>query len=158
MEPVGLVVLLLVAGLIFLAVEIFVLPGFGVAGVIGLLLLVGGSIAAWLLLGSTWGAAAVAVILVLTVAIGVLAFRSRALKKRLVLDTALPHGGGTASADLTGLVGSLAEAVSDLRPAGIVLVDGNRVDVVSEGGFVEKGSRVKITAVDGPRVVVAKLE
>ena len=158
MEPMELVVLLLVAGLIFLAVEIFVIPGFGLVGGVGLLFLIGGSAAAWLLLGPTIGGITVAATIGLSVLLAVLAFKSRAVRKRLVLDASLGRGGGAAAADLSGLVGAEAVAASDLRPAGIVTVDGDRLDVVSDGGFVEKGTKVRVIAVDGPRVVVAKIE
>ena len=46
---------------------------------------------------------------------------------------------------------------SDLRPSGWALVDGQRIFVVSEGDFIEKGSKLKIHSVDGNRVVVRKL-
>ncbi|MCP4599042.1 MAG: hypothetical protein GY847_00620 [Proteobacteria bacterium] len=156
LEPIGMVVVLLLAGIVFLAVEMFILPGFGIAGIIGLLLLVSGSVAAWMLIGPVWGFLAVTVTVVICIALGVVAFRSRALRRRLVLDTQLEPGGGTASAGLIDLIGAMGQARSDLRPAGIAMIDDRRIDVVSEGGFIEKGDKVKVVAIDGPRVIVAK--
>ncbi len=158
MNPYLLTVLLLLGGLVFLAAELIILPGFGVAGIIGMLLLIGGSAVSWLAFGSTWGSIVVACTVVLGILLAVVAFRSRALRKKFVLDASLQHGGGTASEDMSGLVGLEGEARSDLRPAGIATVDDRRLDVVSEGGFIKNGARIKIVAVDGPRVVVAKAE
>lgn len=44
-----------------------------------------------------------------------------------------------------------------LRPAGVVLIDGQRVDVVTEGTMIEAGARVKVVAVEGNRVVVRRV-
>jgi len=43
-----------------------------------------------------------------------------------------------------------------LRLAGIVMVDGSRLDVVSEGGFIDRGTEIEIVEIDGPRVVVSQ--
>ena len=152
---VGFVIMLIVIGLAALAVELFVIPGFGVAGIFGLLFLMGGSVAAWALFGPVWGGIVFAGVVITTILLTVFVFRSRAVRKRFVLDTQLEKGGGTASEDLTQLLGAIGEAKSDLRPAGIAMVDDIRVDVVSEGGFIQKGTKVKVMAVDGPRVIVA---
>ncbi len=157
-QSIGLVVVLLLAGLVFLGVELFILPGFGVAGIVGVLLIGGGSVAAWMLLGSTLGSIVIGATVVIGVVLSVVGFRSRAVRRRFVLETSLERGGGTASEDLSGLIGAFGETRSDLRPAGIALVDNRRVDVVSEGGFIEKGTQIKVTAVDGPRVVVARTD
>lgn len=156
MQSLGLVVLLLVAGLLFLGAELFIIPGFGLVGVVGIVLLIGGGVAAWTVLGALGGSLAILVTVVLAVGLAVKAFRSKALRRRLVLDTQLAQGGGTESRDLANLVGAVGTAKSDLRPAGIALVGDQRIDVVSEGGFLERGTNIKVVAVDGPRVVVAK--
>jgi len=55
------------------------------------------------------------------------------------------------------LIGKEGETQSDLRPSGWVMVNGQRVFVVSEGDFLEKNCKVRILSVDGNRVVVRKL-
>lgn len=56
------------------------------------------------------------------------------------------------------LVGKTGTAHSDLRPAGIAMIDGARIDVVSEAGFIPHGSAVKVIEVAGSRVVVRQVE
>ena len=71
-----------------------------------------------------------------------------------------PHGAGRATssayeARLAQLVGIEGDLACDLRPAGWMDIGGERYDVVSEGAFLAKGSRVKVIEVRGNRVVVA---
>jgi membrane-bound serine protease (ClpP class) len=64
--------------------------------------------------------------------------------------------GGTARAEASALVGRVVKTATDLRPAGVLEIDGRRVDAVSEGTFIPRGSAVRVTQVDGNRVVVVK--
>ena len=54
------------------------------------------------------------------------------------------------------LVGKTGTAITPLRPAGTAEVDGERIDVVAEGDFVERGEKVQVVEVDGTRTVVKK--
>ena len=56
------------------------------------------------------------------------------------------------------LLGKAGTAQSDLRPAGIAIIDGQRVDVVTEAGFVPHGSKIKVIQVSGARIVVRQTE
>jgi len=47
--------------------------------------------------------------------------------------------------------------LSKLRPAGTIKLNGERVDAVSEGSFINKGQKVKVISVSGSRVVVRKI-
>lgn len=55
------------------------------------------------------------------------------------------------------LVGKKGKVLTELRPAGTVLIDGAPVDVVSEGAFIAKGRQVQVVEVHGSRVVVREL-
>jgi len=57
---------------------------------------------------------------------------------------------------LDGLAGAVGAAHTDLRPGGTALFDGRKVDVVAEGGYVERGTRVKVVRIEGTKVVVRK--
>ena len=74
--------------------------------------------------------------------------------KRLVLATALPSGGSPDAPPLGS--GTLGVALTPLRPAGIASFSGHRVDVVSQGEFIEAGQAVVVTRDEGHRVVVAR--
>lgn len=76
-----------------------------------------------------------------------------------VSETAyLPPTGATAEAQLAPLVGKEGIAHTELRPAGVAIIDGRRVDVVSDGTFIPQGARVRVVAVQGNRVVVRRVQ
>ena len=76
--------------------------------------------------------------------------------RKLVLDTELGASGGYASAPESDLrwIGKRGIAASPLRPAGIAELDGERVDVVSDGQYIERGTPIEVVRVDGNRIVV----
>jgi len=67
-------------------------------------------------------------------------------------------GYSSQSAELSDFVGHAGTAVTNLRPAGTALINNQRVDVVSRGEYIEKGTPVVVAAVDGNRVVVRQAE
>jgi membrane-bound serine protease (ClpP class) len=152
--------LLFLAGVVLMLVEATI-PGFGVPGVTGILCFT----ASIILVAPDFAtgvksfviALAGSVILIL-VAVKLLG-RSRYWDK-VSLQLSLGKEGGYISQkeDFSVYIGQRGRAATALRPAGIVtLEDGKRLDVVSEGGFVEKDTQVVITAADGPRIVAARV-
>lgn len=71
--------------------------------------------------------------------------------------TALPPEGGTIEEQARPLVGKTGIAQSDLRPAGVALIDQQRVDVVTEGPMLDAGTRVRVVTVEGNRIVVRRV-
>lgn len=55
------------------------------------------------------------------------------------------------------LLGEKFEAYTDLRPSGTALYNSKKYDVVTEGEFIEKGSKIVVTKVEGIRIVVRKI-
>lgn len=84
---------------------------------------------------------------------------SSRLWKRLVLsDSSTADRGYVSAENHADLVGRDGAVLTELRPAGTVLLDGSPVDVVSEGAYIRKGERVRVVSVHGSRIVVRKLE
>lgn len=77
--------------------------------------------------------------------------------RRLQLKSSL-EGSHSFGQDYAGLVGREGVAQTDLRPAGIVLVDGRKVDVVTAGEAIERGRPVRIVKVEGNRIVVRGIQ
>jgi membrane-bound ClpP family serine protease len=146
---------LFILGLILLIVEMFI-PGFGIAGGSGLVLLVTGII---LTARTPFEAVVMVAILILLVAL-FLAIILRSMKrgklsKKLILWSAAKHENGfSASADNSALIGTKGVALTILRPAGSGEFDGRRLDVVTEGTFIESGTKIKIVRTEGRRIVV----
>lgn len=73
----------------------------------------------------------------------------------LVLDERQQNRDGyTSVIDKSKFLGAVGVCVTDLRPAGTIMIDGEPVDVVTEGSFVKQGGSVKVINVDGSRVMV----
>ena len=99
-----------------------------------------------------------AVSLVLAGALTTLAFRffvkRGALRHIILADEERSELGYVAPADRRHLRGREGVTITPLRPAGAVEIDGERVDVVSEGGYIDAGVTVTVAHVEGVRVVV----
>lgn len=65
--------------------------------------------------------------------------------------------GYTSVVDKTKFLGAIGVCSTDLRPAGTVIVEGEPIDVVTEGNFVKHGDIVKIISVDGSRILVRQI-
>ena len=73
--------------------------------------------------------------------------------KKLALKSTLKDAVSFAR-DYAEYLGKKGEARTELRPAGMVMIEGKRVDVVTGGEFIEKGKRVRVVKVEGNQVVV----
>lgn len=145
-------------GIIMLVVEFF-MPGFGIAGIGGLLFLSASVIFTWIEHGAYAGLIATAIV-VSVGAVCVTAFLRSATKGRisrsaLMLDENLKTG---EAADMIKYLHKAGVAQTVLRPAGIALIEGDRVNVVSAGEFIESGTRVTVEEVEGSRVLVRRAE
>ena len=156
-------VLLLGLGVLALGVEVFVLPGFGVAGVLGLAAVGAAMVLAMMGASPTTGdvVQALAILgasLVITAAVVYAWLRHIPNSDRwggLFLRGGMAQSDGYISApQRADLVGQEGVAVTDLRPAGTAAIAGERVDVVTEGEFVTQGSAVRVVRSEGYRHVV----
>jgi membrane-bound serine protease (ClpP class) len=176
-------VALFITGLLLLFVEIFIIPGFGIAGFIGILFILGGLFGMliknppdrlpwpqtefdWQFLNDQIWAIGLGTLVFLVLAW----LLSKYLPKSRVFSGLLlsPKAGqGATEVNLTAppeagkidiKVGQQGEAMSRLRPAGKAKFAEAIVDVVTEGAFIDKGTKVTIIEVTGNRVVVRAAE
>lgn len=167
-------VLLFIIGVILLLVEIFIIPGFGVAGISGIILIIAGL--TFSLVGVNWSdmnfiamdLLARAFFRVMLTFIGGMAllftFGGSALSlpgfRRMVLavDQKSEDGYSTRRNELYDLIGMEAETISTLRPSGKVLLNGEIYDAVSESSFIDPKTAVIIRAVEGYSLLVRRKE
>jgi len=145
------IVIVLVIGLILLFTEVAVVPGFGVAGALGLLALAAGAIAAWTELGPFWGGMTGAVSVVAAGIMLIWLPKSR-VGRRMVLEHSQAQT--LSQEDRTGLIGRRGVTVTPLRPIGRVRFGSDEVDVMTEGEYIESQQEVEVMTVEGARVVV----
>ncbi|MEZ4286997.1 MAG: NfeD family protein [Polyangiales bacterium] len=141
---------LLALGFLLLLAEIFVLPGIGLAGVVGTLALLAGLAEAFFVYGPAVGSVLTAVSLGL-VAFALYIFPKTPFGKRLVLEQALPPVTDDA---LTPLIGARGIAVTPLRPVGRVRFGHNEVDAITDGEYIESGESVEAIRVESAQIVV----
>lgn len=158
--------LIILGGVVLVIIEVFFLPGFGVVGILGGIVLFSGLF--MLLLpehpisqdweSAFWGLT-IGIIgaIVAFVLLGKLVVKSKFWQKISLSSTERSSEGYSTSIGLENLIGQEGVAVSDLRPSGWVLVGEKKIFVVSEGEFVPDDNRVKVLSVDGNRVVVRKI-
>lgn len=157
--------ILVLAGIVLILVEVFVIPGFGVFGILGGLALVGGLVLAQVGAYPTGAdfAQAGTVLTVSTILVGVAAWlilRSipgswRLKRSGVLLPESTDRDEGYTSADVrSDLEGAVGVAITDLRPAGVGLFTDERMDVVSESEWIEEGTKIRIISAEGYRHIV----
>ena len=149
------IVFCLLLGMILIIVEVF-LPGFGLPGISGIAFAGVGIV----LIGMNYGAlTAVGVLLVMIAVLAVMVSwvlrqasngKSKAHAELFLQD----REEFQQQSDMQVFVGRKGVTMSVLRPAGIGDFDGVRLNVVTEGGFIEKDVPIEIIRVDGTRIVV----
>lgn len=146
-----LVATLLIAGVILLLLET-VLPGM-IAGIAGLICLLAGVAVTYARFGTGVGN------LVLTgtvvcLAAGILVwmkfFPDSRLGKTIISESKV----GNIDAEQPQLLHRTGTAFTNLRPSGTALIDGRRIDVVTEGTMISKGTPIRVVGIEGMRVVV----
>ncbi len=150
---------LFILGLLLLVVEMFI-PGFGVAGGSGIAMLI---IAIIMTAQTPLQAFIMVVVLIALIALVlVVVLRSAKygkLSNKLILRSASKREDGySTTINDSALLGKEGVALSLLRPAGMGEFDDQRIDVVSEGSYIEAGTRIKIVNIEGRRIVVKPIE
>ncbi len=160
-------VLLLGLGLVALLVEVFIIPGFGAAGILAFVAFGAAIVLAMVGASPTTGdvAQALAVLgasLVITAAVAYAWLRHLPASTRfsgLFLRHSAEQSEGYISAlPRADLVGQDGIALTDLRPSGTAQIGSERVDVVTEGGYVLQGAPVRVTRSEGYRHIVRGIE
>lgn len=147
----GLIVTLIIVGLILIFAEVLIIPGVGVAGILGLLSLGGSCFYAFSQMGNIVGAIVTAVNVALVVGLTVYVLRAKTWK-RLSLDTNIDS---KAVADDSALeVGDKGITVSRLAPMGSARFGTESVEVKSLEGFIDPDVEVEIVLMEEGKIYV----
>lgn len=164
-------ILLFVIGLILIALEIFVVPGFGVTGVSGIILIFSGLVLSMIKnVGFNFemsgdGTITESILVVLSafvISLGVMfaffgRFANSALFKKISLQTVENHSDGYNSAlfqQPATMIGKVGVAMSDLRPSGKIKIDDEWYDGQSEGDYILKGQEIIVVQVMNAYLIV----
>lgn len=159
-------ILIFIIGVLLIAAEIFVIPGFGVAGISGIVLVVGGLTMSLLdnkdfdfeqVSGKDLGEAVFIVLIGLVLGFVLVIWLSnkighRGIFRKVALNKDLEDA--ISSPDLSSLIGKEGMAATVLRLSGKVIIDGEFYDAVSESGFIEKGKKIRVIRFENAQVYV----
>ena len=154
------IIICVLVGIILLVVEMF-MPGFGVPGISAAVLLLAGIVMTWYEYGAKPGLAmSVAVLALLGIVISI---SLNAVKKgkfgrsSLTLEGTVNDGGVADREALQEMLGKEGTALTPLRPVGAVEFENGKMNVQSDGEFIEKGASVRVLRVSGTTVYVKKI-
>jgi membrane-bound serine protease (ClpP class) len=162
-------IVLFVVGVALILVEVFVIPGFGVAGIFGILFMIAGL---FLALAGQWPlitmpdvfravftlAGSLAMTIIALLGLSALLPKTKAWSRLVLSEDQRRELGYSSHASREELVGREGLALTTLRPSGTAIIDDNRVDVVSEGGYIDANKRIRVVGVEGIRVVVKEIK
>ncbi|GBU06692.1 serine protease [Bacteroidales bacterium] len=162
-------IIIFVIGIILIFFEIFVIPGFGIAGISGIACISLGLILAMInndyfsfehTQGSDITRSVLTVFSGLTLGFFFLIFLSsrigaKGMFQKFALETDL-HEASVKDSTFKNFIGSQAEVISDLRPSGKVMIENEIYDAIALTGFIEKGQKVRIVKTDNAQLYVSK--
>ncbi|MCL1852556.1 MAG: hypothetical protein FWF88_05915 [Peptococcaceae bacterium] len=158
----GFAFIIIILGIILICAELFLLTGTTVPGVAGVIVVL---IGIWFYADGDLGLGAltfVCITLVVAVLCVIAYFTGHLGRawKRFSLRTEQQNDEGYVAPDpeYKKYLNGRGEALTVLRPAGTAVIDGDRLDVVTEGGYIKQGDAVRVVSVEGVRIVVAKDE
>lgn len=151
-------ILLFLAGLVLISIEIF-MPGFGIFGLLG----IGAIICSMLLASFSTTKMIIAILIaVIVAAVGSFVmfkfFGNRGPLKKLVLTNATTtEEGYVANVNREDLIGKIGTALTPLRPSGTALIGNERLDVVTEGSYIDKEQKIQVVQTSGLKIVVREV-
>ena len=151
-------IILFLAGIVLIIAEFF-LPG-GIAGILGLGAILGSLFLATdnvVHMGISLLIAIGISILVSIIMIKVFGRKMSIFKKIILTDSTKTEDGYVSNKNRLELIGLEGYALTDLRPSGTVVIEDERIDVVSEGDFIVKDARVRVVKAEGSRIVVREI-
>src|SRR6187551_3183669 len=146
----AIIVTLLILGAVLMFLETL-LPGL-IAGIVGIICLL---IAVVLAYGENFSTGNIVLgVVVGGLAVGTWAWLKFFPESRMAKKFIAQRAVGDLGVDKPELLNGTGTALTQLRPSGVAQINGQRVDVVTEGGLIERGTAVKVVAVEGARIVV----
>ncbi len=146
------IIALIIIGIVLILLEFFVVPGITIAGIGGLLMLIGGVFMAYSKYGTPGGHYVLAGTVISLVLILFIAFKSKTWEK-IALNSEI---NSQAKEDLSSKinVGDKGKSISRLAPRGTVSLNDIFVEAESISGFVDENEEVEVVKIKGNKIIV----
>lgn len=166
-------ILLFIIGVGLLIAEIFVIPGFGIAGISGILLIITGLVIATVdnvnfdfsnvplqAIATSFIVVVFSVLLSIILAFFITKGIFGKSKFSLALNTSQPHEDGfvSTSFDMNTMVGKEGVAATILRPAGKVEIDDDLFDALAQNSYIEPGTKIRVVKSNNTQLIVEKID
>jgi len=136
-----------------------VVPGFGLPGIGGLIFVLAGTVLAMQDLAAAVLSLSIAIIVTTLVAVVMVkhGYKSKLLN-RIILSNKLDSDRGYLSTNtMSDLMDKDGIALSELRPSGFIVIDGEKYDALAETGYIPENSNVKVVKVEGSKIFVRRI-
>ena len=156
----GLATILLLTGIAAIIIEFFV-PAFGLVGLVGAGSIIGSVITAFRF-SSTAGAIFLTASLIIVPGLLMLFFKlfpKTFIGKKLILHRNFNKEDGfeSSSDNYSVLKGKSGTVISDLRPAGTIMIDNKKFSAITAGEYIEKEKKVSVIKTEGSKIIVAEV-
>lgn len=151
----GFVITLIVVGLLLVIAEIILVPGVGVAGILGLISMIGSCVYAFYVMGTVAGTVVTAVNVVFLVALTWYVLREKTWT-RFTLNTSIESK--VSDADATLAVGDRGRTVTRLSPVGSARFNGRVYEVKALEGMIDNGKDIEVALIEDNKIIVKLVE
>ena len=155
MNNMGMIIILMLLGLILILAEIFIVPGVGVAGILGVLALCGSSYLAFAEYGTMVGIVVTVINLSLLLVSVILAFRAKTWK-RLSLNTNIDSRAVAPESEMVN-VGERGRAMTRMAPTGTVRFNNVKVEAKAFEGMIDSGADVEVVLIEDNKIYVKQV-
>lgn len=148
------IISIIVFGLLFVLLEIFVLPGL-ISGIVGGLLVIFGIVKAFTEYGTTAGFIALVSTIIVFAVIMIIFFKTKALDK-ISLQDVVDGKVNTLETDIK--VGDKGKTISRISPMGNAFINGTSLEVMTNGDFINEKTEIQVIKVDGSKVYIKEIK
>lgn len=152
-------IVLFITGLIFIIIEVFFIPSFGISGVVGIICIILSLLLSFKNLENA--IFTLSLTFFFTIIFAILLFKylpkTSSWQKLVLRSQELKEEGFLGSKEFDKYLNKEGYVLTPLRPSGSCLIEGQKLDVITEGSFLSVKTRVKVVRVEGSKIVVNKI-
>lgn len=149
----ALIITLIAIGIVLLAIELLITPGFGLPGILGISSIVGAVVLSFINFGSIIGLIVLGVVILVLSTCTFLLLRSDTWKN-ISLKESISSKSGTSPLEKGLSIGTKGVTISRLAPSGKARFEGHDTEVWSQSGMIDNGTPIEIVDVDGSKITV----
>lgn len=153
----GLIITLIAIGLLLIAIEVLIIPGIGIAGILGVLSLIGAVFISFSMYGATTGLIILGAIIFILIIFTWIILRSDTWKK-LTLNDSIKSRVNTTIEENSLVIGDTGIVTARLSPIGKARFNSTEAEVKSIEGIINSGEKIKIIKIEDNTIIVKQID